>query len=94
MDIRWRSDAKDSKESVMAVRGWIVSVAYSLDGVEVVQRYDVAIAAPDEAAAAVRQRMAAFSEVRITVEEQLFDATFFGLGLLPGDVRARVARRR
>jgi hypothetical protein len=78
----------------MAVRGWIVSVTYVLDGAEVVQRYDVAISAPDDALAAVRQLAALGSSATILVEEQLFDATFFGLGLMPGEIRARVLRRK
>lgn len=78
----------------MTVRGWIVSVTYVLDGAEVIQRYDVAISAPDDALAAVRQLVALSSDATVLIEEQLFDATFFGLGLTPGEIRARLLRRK
>ena len=78
----------------MAVRGWIVSVTYVLDGAEVVQRYDVAISAPEDALAAVRRLSVCSSGATVVIDEQLFDATFYGLGLMPGEIRARLLRRR
>lgn len=78
----------------MTVRGWIVSVTYVLDGAEVVQRYDVAISAPEDALAAVRQLATRAVGATVSIEEQLFDATFFGLGLMAGEIRARALRRR
>lgn len=46
-----------------------------------VQRYDVAIGDPDEAIAAVRRMITPAARVHLRIEEQLFDATFFGLEL-------------
>ena len=78
----------------MTVRGWIVCATYVLDDAEVVQRYDVAISSPEDALAAVGQLATLAAGATVSIEEQLFDATFFGLGLVPGEIRARVLRRR
>jgi hypothetical protein len=75
-------------------KGWIIRVTYFHDGFEHEQRYDVAIAEPEQALAAVKRRVAYISGARLSLEEELFDATFFGLGLAPGDVRPRVRYRR
>ncbi len=78
----------------MSPRGWIIEVRYIQGNAEMVQRYDVAIGDPDEAVAAVRRVIGCADGVRLRIEEQLFDATFFGLGLVPGAVHPRVRRRR
>jgi hypothetical protein len=61
--------------------------------VEIVQRYDVVIG-PDDAIAAVRRVVGSADGVCLRIEEQLFDATFFGLGLVPGAIHPGVRRRR
>jgi hypothetical protein len=48
---------------------WRVSVTYVLDGAEVVQRYDVAISAPEDALTPVRILL---SGATVGIEEQLF----------------------
>jgi hypothetical protein len=75
-------------------KGWIIKVTFFRDGFEHQQRYDVAIADPKEALAAVKRRVASISDARLSLEEELFDATFFGLGLEPGDIRPRIQYRR
>jgi hypothetical protein len=79
---------------VMAPRGWIIEVRFFQGDTEIVQRYDVAIANPEDAVIAVRHVIGLGDSVRIRVEEQLFDATFFGLGLTPGAIHPRVRRQR
>jgi hypothetical protein len=78
----------------MAPRGWIIEVRYIQGNAEIVQHYDVAIGDPEEAVTAVRRVVGFVDGVRVRIEEQLFDATFFGLGLVPGAVHPRVRRRR
>ncbi len=78
----------------MAPRGWIIEVRYIQGNVEIVQRYDVAIGDPDDAIAAVRRVVGSADGVCLRIEEQLFDATFSGLGLVPGAIHPRVRRRR
>ena len=75
-------------------KGWIISVTYFRDGVELHQAYDVAIADSEVAVSAVKRLVAPISNARVTLQEELFGATYFGLGLRPGDVRPRMPRRR
>ena len=75
-------------------RGWIVEVIYMWDGVEVRQRYDVAITDARDALTAVERLTVSQGRVKVRIEEQLFDATFFGLGLAPGDILPRLRYRR
>jgi hypothetical protein len=78
----------------MAPRGWIIEVRFFQDDTEIVQRYDVAMADPEDAVTAVRRVVGPGDSVRLRVEEQLFDATFFGLGLTPGAIHPRARRQR
>ena len=75
-------------------RGWIIEVQFVEHDRKWLQRYDVAISDPEDAIAAVRRRLGAADGASITVAEELFDATFYGLGLVPGDILPRVRFRR
>jgi hypothetical protein len=56
------------------------------------QRYDVAFSDPDQAIAAVQHRLGVYELA--SIREVLFDATFYGLGLAPGDILPRLRVRR
>jgi hypothetical protein len=75
-------------------RGWIVEVSYSGPDGSWRQRYDVAISDRDEAMTAVRRHLGEREAASIEVVEELFDATFYGLGLVPGDILPRTRFRR
>jgi hypothetical protein len=75
-------------------RGWIIEVQFVERDRKWLQRYDVAISDPEEAIAAVWRRLGRSDGASITVVEELFDATFYGLGLVPGDILPRVRFRR
>ena len=77
---------------VMA-KGWIVEITYVEDGSEFRQRFDVALSDPDEAVAAATRLVGPLCEMTAYVVEELFDATFYGLGLAPGDIHPRLRRR-
>jgi hypothetical protein len=75
-------------------KGWIVEITYCEAGIEFEQRFDMAISDRDEALAAARRLVGPASRIQGIVAEELFDATFFGLGLAPGDVLPRLRNRR
>jgi hypothetical protein len=75
-------------------KGWIVEVQIVEHDGTWLQRYDVAISDAQEAVAAVRRRFGASEAASIQVVEELFDATFYGLGLVPGDILPRIRSRR
>jgi len=75
-------------------KGWIVEVTYAQAGGKVRQRFDVAISDPEEAVAAVKRLLAPAVGINVAVVEELFDATFYGLGLSPGDILPRLRYRR
>jgi hypothetical protein len=75
-------------------RGWIIEVRYSDHDREWLQRYDVAIADAEDAIVAVRRHLGATNAASVRIVEELFDATFYGLGLVPGDILPRIRFRR
>jgi hypothetical protein len=81
-------------ESVAMAKGWIVEVRYFHDGDEMLQLYDVAIGDRVQAIAAVRRLLGSADAAGARIIEELFDATFYGLGLQEGEVRPRLRRRR
>jgi hypothetical protein len=50
----------------------------------------VAISDQEEAVAAVKRLIGLAGHINVAVVEELFDATFYGLGLAPGDILPRV----
>ncbi|MGE3703255.1 MAG: hypothetical protein AB7G08_31615 [Hyphomicrobiaceae bacterium] len=74
-------------------KGWIIEVRIHEAGCVYTQRYDVAISDRDEAIAQVRRRLGALAVVNLAAVEELFEATFYGLGLSPGDIMPRLRRR-
>ena len=50
-------------------KGWIISVTYFRDGVELHQAYDVAIADSEVAVSAVKRLVAPISNARVTLQE-------------------------
>lgn len=75
-------------------KGWIIEVQFMETDGRSLQRYDVAISDPDEAIAAVWRRIGSSEVAGIRAVEELFDATFYGLGLIPGEVLPRMRVRR